>query len=81
MFLYMTSVVYCRSFLHFMSSLFHNLKKTYPTPKVGVLNVEFELKLGIYRSLKSIIVSNESEKSFPQNAYSVQLPHIAGHSL
>jgi len=36
-FLYMTSVVYCRTFLHFMSSLFNNLKKiilkTYPPPK------------------------------------------------
>ena len=29
MFQYMTSVVYCRTFLHFMSSLLHNLK-TYP---------------------------------------------------
>ena len=31
--------------------------KTYPlsTPKVGVLNVEFALKLRIYRSLKSLI--------------------------
>ena len=28
MFLYMTSVVYCRTFLHFMSSLFNNWKKT-----------------------------------------------------
>ena len=27
MFLYMTSVVYYRTFLHFMSSLFNNLKK------------------------------------------------------
>ena len=37
LFLYMTSVVYCRTFLHFMSSLFNNLKnlilKTYPPPK------------------------------------------------
>ena len=34
-------------------------KKTYSekgtTPKVGVLNVEFALKLRIYRSLKSVI--------------------------
>ena len=37
MFLYMTSLVYCRTFLHFMSTLFNNLKKlilkTYPPPK------------------------------------------------
>ena len=53
MFLYMTSVVYCRIFLHFMSSLFNYLKKinseNVSTPKVGVLNVEFALKLRIYR--------------------------------
>ena len=66
MFLYMTSVVYCRTFLHFMSSLFKiniyindNLKKPYSenvsTPNVGVLIVEFSLKLRIYRSLKSLI--------------------------
>ena len=56
MFLCMTSVVYCRTFLHFMSTLFNNLKKTnsenVSTPKVGVLNVEFARKLRIYRSLK-----------------------------
>ena len=38
MFLYMTSVVYCRTFLHFISSSFNNLKKTnsenVSTPKV-----------------------------------------------
>jgi len=37
MFLYMTFVVYCRAFLHLMSSLYNNLKKlnlkTYPSPK------------------------------------------------
>ena len=37
------------------------------TPKVGVLNVKFALKLRIYRSLKSLTVSNESARSFPQN--------------
>jgi len=39
-----------------MSSLIDNLKKTnsenVSTPKVGVLNIEFALKLRIYRSLK-----------------------------
>jgi len=45
-------------FLHFMSSLFNNFKKlseNVSTPKVGVLNVEFALKLRIYRSFKSLI--------------------------
>ena len=59
MFLNMTSVVYCRIFLHFMSSLINNLKKanseSVSTPKSGVLNVEFALKLRIYRLLKSEI--------------------------
>ena len=59
MFLYMTSVVYCRTFLLFMSSLFNNFKKTnsenVSTPKVVVLNVEFALKLSIYRSLRRFI--------------------------
>ena len=83
MFLFMTSVVYCRTFLHFMS-LFNNLKKlilkTYPsTPKVGVFNVEFALKLRICRSLS---VSNESERSFPQHCIlSSTTSYIAGHSL
>ena len=57
MFLNMTSVVYCRIFLHFMSSLINNLKKTnsesVSTPKSGVLNVDFALKFRIYRLLKS----------------------------
>ena len=35
--------------------------------KVRVLNVEFALKLKIYRSLKSLICLNESERSFPQH--------------
>ena len=55
----MTSVVYCRIFLHFMSTLINNLKKTnsesVSNPKSGVLNVEFALKLGIYRLSKSEI--------------------------
>ena len=50
----MTSVVYPRTVFHLMSSLFNNFKKTnfenVSTPKVGVLNVEFALKLRIYRS-------------------------------
>ena len=45
MFLYTTSVVYWRTFLHFMSSVFNDFKKlilkTYPLPKYRVLNVEF----------------------------------------
>ena len=53
----MTSVVYCRTFLHFMSSLFNNFKKTNSvnvlTPKVGALNIEFALKLiGILKLLE-----------------------------
>jgi len=67
-FLNMTSVVYCRTFLHFMSSLFNNLKKTnsenVSTPKVGVLNIEFVLKLRIYRSLKRLICLKWIRKKF-----------------
>ena len=48
--------------LHFLSSLFIKNKtilKTYP-PKSTILNVDFALKLDrIYRSLKSLYVSNE----------------------
>jgi len=65
MFLYMTSVVYCRTFLHFMSSLYNNLKITNSeTPKVGVMNVEFALKLRIYRSLKSLLCLKWIRKKF-----------------
>ena len=69
-----------------MSTLFNILKKTnsenVSTPKVGVLNVEFALKLRIYRSLKSVNMSQMNPKeAFNNTAYSVQLPYIAGHSL
>ena len=37
------------------------------TPKVRVLNVEFTLKLRIYRSLKSLICLKWIRKSFPQH--------------
>ena len=61
-----------------MSSLINNLKtnsENVSTPKVGVLNVEFALQLRIYRSLKSLICLNESERSFPYTAYSVLTLH------
>ena len=65
-----------------MSALFNNLKKTnsenVSTPKVGVLNVEFALKLRIYRSFMSQMNPKEV---FHNTAYSVQLPYIAGLSL
>ena len=37
------------------------------TPKVAVLNVEFVLKLRIYRSLKSLICLKWIRRSFPQH--------------
>ena len=54
-----------------MSSLFNNFKKTIlktcSRPKVGVLNVDFALKLRIYRSLKSLIcLKYKSKRRFPQ---------------
>ena len=83
--LYITSVVYCKTFLHFMSSLINNCKKTnsesLSTPNSGVLNVEFALKLRIYRSLKSEICLLFPKDVFVNTAYSAQLPFIAGHSL
>ena len=63
-----------------MLSLFNNLKKTnsenVSNPKVGVLNVEFALKLRIYRSLKSLIYLPQMnpKEVFHNTAYSVQLP-------
>ena len=65
----------------------------YMTSVVGVLNVEFALKLRIYRSLslpsnllsqifKKFNMSQMNPKDvFHNTAYSVQLPYIAGHSL
>ena len=38
--------------------------KTFPPPSVGVLNVEFALKLRIYRSLKSLICLKGIRKKF-----------------
>ena len=60
MFLYMTSVVYCRTFFYILYRRYLIIKKktnseNVSTPKVGVLNAEFALKLMIYRSLKSEI--------------------------
>ena len=61
MFLYMTSVVYCRTFFTLiMSSLYVVIiqktnSENVSTPKVGVLNIELALKLRIYRSLKCLI--------------------------
>ena len=65
MFLNMTSVVYCRIFLHFMSSLFNNLKKTQD--------------LQIFK--KWNMSQMNPKEVFDNTAYSVQLPYIAGHSL
>jgi len=66
MFLYMTSVVYCRTFFYILCRRY--LKKTnsesLSTPKVVVLNVEFVLKLRIYRSLKSLICLKLIQKKF-----------------
>ena len=42
MVLYMTSVVYCRTFLHYMSSLFNNLKKTKKGLQHDVSKLELE---------------------------------------
>ena len=65
MFLNMTSVVYCRIFLHFMSSLINNLKKTQD--------------LQIFK--KWNMSQMNPKEVFDNTAYSVQLPYIAGHSL
>ena len=55
--------ILCRSYLIIIKKL---ILKTYPPPKVGVLNVEFKLR--IYRSLKSLIcLKNEFKRSFPQH--------------
>ena len=51
------------------------------TPKIGVLNVELALKLRIYRSLKFNMSQMNPKEVFHNNAYSVKLPYIAGHSL
>ena len=73
-FLNKTSVVYCRTFLHFMSTLFNNLKKTnsenVSTPKVGVLYIEFALKLRIYRSLKRLTCLKWIRKKFSTTMHS-----------
>ena len=59
MFLYMTSVVYCRTFFTFYDVVISWFKKTnsenVSTLKVGVLNVEFALDFRIYRSFKSVL--------------------------
>ena len=49
-------------------------------PKVGVLNVEFALKLRIYSSKFNMSQMNPKEV-FHNTTYSVQLAYIAGHSL
>ena len=63
--------------LHFMSSLFNNFKQTnsenVSTPKVGVLNVTFALKLRIYRSLKSLICLQWIRKKFSTTPSSTTL--------
>ena len=51
------------------------------TPRVGVLNVEFALKLRIYRSLKSLMSQMNPKEVFHITLYPVLLSYIAGHSL
>ena len=87
MFLYMTSVVYCRTFLHFMLSLFkfNYLKKlilkTYPPQSRS-----FERRICAQtQDLQIFKKSNMShmnpKEAFHNTAYSIQLPYIAGHSF
>jgi len=84
MFLYITlcriPVVYCRTSLHFKSSLFNNLRKTnsenISTPKVGVVNIEFTLKIRIHRSLKSFICLKWIRKKFSTTLSVPFLYHI-----
>jgi len=65
MFLYMTSVVYCRTFLCHCYLIIKKTKfENRSTPKVGVLNVEFVLELRINRSLKSVICLKWFRKKF-----------------
>ena len=82
MFLYMTSVVYCRTFFYILCRRYLIIKKTnsenVTTLKVGVLNVEFALK----QIFKKCDMSQMNPKEvFHNTAYPVQLPYIAGHSL
>ena len=65
----MTSVVSCRIFLHFMSSLFNNLKT------LNALTQDLQI-------FKKFNMSQMNPNEVLHNtAYSVQLPYIAGHSL
>ena len=74
--------VVCRIFLHFMSSLINNKKtnsESVSTPKIGVLNVGFALKLRIYRSLKSVICLKwiRSFRSFRQHCVLSSTTYLA----
>ena len=51
-------------------------------PKVGVLNVEFALKLRINRSWKKLYMPQMNPNEvFHNTAYAVQPPYIVGHSI
>ena len=55
----------CRRYLIISKKQFW--KRVHSRPKVGVLNVDFALKLRIYRSLKSLIcLKYKSKRKFPQ---------------
>ena len=81
----MTSIVYCRTFLHFMSSLFNNLKKlilkTYP-PQSRSFEHRICAQTQDLQIFKRFSMSQMNPKEvFHNTAYLVQLPYIAGHSL
>ena len=77
MFLNITSVVYCRTFLHFMSSIFNNLNKkrnseNVSTPKVGVLKRLICAQTQDLQIFKKFSMSQINPK---------EVFHIAGHFL
>ena len=77
MFLYMASVVYCRTFLHFMSSILNNKKKlileTHPPQKRS-----FERRICRFTDLKKVnMIQMNPKEVFHNTANSVQLPYIS----
>ena len=71
-------------FLHFLSSLFNNLKNN--SEKVSTQKYDFERRLCAQTQdlqiFKKFYRSQMNPKEFVHNtAYSVQLPYIAGQSL
>ena len=86
MFLFMTSVVYRRTFLPFMSTLFNNLKKlilkTYPPPQSRSFERRSYAQTQDLQIFKKFNMSQMIPKEvFHKTAYSVQLPYVAGNSL